>query len=125
MSPVIWSDPKTGIQQTRNKYSAPVPGVHSARIHPLEPHTPPSAACQRVAALAAGYRLDQSDRSHLADLLVPRIMSMYNLLRDGHGTGTQPWARLWDEGHGHVWLNNAEYSQRHLGALREALVHSA
>lgn len=92
---------------------------------PLEPHTPAMAASRRLAALAEGYRLDQSGRNHLADLLVPRIMSMYDLLRDGQDTGAQPWARLWSEGHGRGWLNHAEYTQRHLTVLREALVNSS
>ncbi len=91
----------------------------------LEPHVPTASACRRIAALAEGYRLDQSERDQLADLLVPRIMSMYNLLRNGHATRAQPWARLWGEGHGQVWLHHAEYTQRHLGAIREALVHSS
>lgn len=91
----------------------------------LEPITPVSSACRRVAALADGYRLDQSGRDHLVNLLVPRIMSMFDVLREGGETGAQPWARLWDQGHGRVWLNHAEYTQRHLSALRDAVVHSA
>ncbi len=71
-----------------------------------------------------GYRLDQNGRSNLAEMLVPRIMSMYDLLREGHGLGTQPWARLWVEGHGRVWLDNAEYAERHLKDLREGLMRS-
>jgi tRNA A-37 threonylcarbamoyl transferase component Bud32 len=91
----------------------------------LEPHTPVTSASRRVAALAEGYQLDQGGRNRLADLLVPRIMSMYHLLREGRDRGVQPWARLWDEGHGSVWLDHAEYTQRHLSALREGLVHSS
>jgi tRNA A-37 threonylcarbamoyl transferase component Bud32 len=91
----------------------------------LEPHTPATSASRRVAALAEGYRLDRIGRNQLADLLVPRIMSMYDLLREGRDTGAQPWAQLWEEGHGRVWLNHAEYTQRHLSGLREALVHSS
>ncbi len=91
----------------------------------LEPHTPATSASRRVAALAEGYRLDQIGRNQLADLLVPRIMSMYDLLREGRDTGAQPWAQLWEEGHGRVWLNHAEYTQRHLSGLPEALVHSS
>lgn len=91
----------------------------------LEPNTPVTTASRRVAALAEGYRLDQSGRTQLANLLVPRIMSMYELLRAGGETGAQPWARLWDEGHGGIWLNHGKYTQRHLSAIREALVHSS
>lgn len=91
---------------------------------PLGPDTPAISAAQRLAALASGYRLDENGRSDLADLLVPRIMSMYDLLQEGHRSGAQPWARLWSEGHGRVWLANADYAQRHGTALREALMHS-
>jgi len=73
---------------------------------------------------ADGYRLDQNGRSNLAEMLVPRIMSMYDLLREGHDSGTQPWARLWAEGHGRVWLDNAGYAERHLEDLREGLMRS-
>lgn len=92
---------------------------------PLEPHTSVTTASRRVAALAEGYRLEQGERDRLADLLVPRIMSMYELLRAGKDIGVQPWARLWDQGHGRAWINDAEYTEQHLGALRAALVHSA
>jgi len=91
---------------------------------PLAPDTDATSAIQRLAALADGYRLDQNGRSNLAEMLVPRIMSMYDLLREGHDSGTQPWARLWAEGHGRVWLNNAEYAERHLEDLREGLMRS-
>jgi hypothetical protein len=91
---------------------------------PLSPDTDATSAIQRLAALADGYRLDQSGRSDLAEMLVPRIMSMHDLLRDGHDSGTQPWARLWAEGHGRVWLDNAEYAERHLEDLREGLMRS-
>jgi hypothetical protein len=89
---------------------------------PLAPGTPPAVAAQRLAALADGYGLDETGRRGLADLLVPRIMSMYDLLHDGHRSGTQPWARLWSEGHGKVWLADAEFTRRHLEALRAALL---
>ncbi len=57
---------------------------------PLTPQTDDTSAIHRLAALADGYRLDQDGRSNLAEMLVPRIMSMYNLLREGHLSGTQP-----------------------------------
>lgn len=91
---------------------------------PLAPDTPSTSAVRRVAELADGYRLDERGRSDLADLLVPRIMSMYDLLDEGHRSGAQPWARLWSAGHGRIWLANAEYARRHHGELREALTHS-
>lgn len=88
---------------------------------PLQPATAPAAAAARLVALADGYRLDEEGRHQLADLLVRRILSMYNLLRDGHRTGVQPWARLWNDGHGDVWMADATYTERCVDVLRRAL----
>jgi Ser/Thr protein kinase RdoA (MazF antagonist) len=92
---------------------------------PLAPGTPPTEAGRRLSALADGYRLDERGRAGLLNLLVPRIMSMHDLLREGHRSGAQPWSRLWSEGHGDTWLANAEYTRRHLDVLRAALTHVA
>lgn len=91
---------------------------------PLAPGTDVSEATRLLAALADGYRLDQDQRHDLGELLVPRIRSMYDLLREGHHSGTEPWARLWSEGHGRVWLDDAEYAERHLEDLQEGLMSS-
>ena len=91
---------------------------------PLEPGTPPDTAARRLSALADGYRLDEQGRRELADLLHRRIMSMHELLRDGHRSGAQPWSRLWLEGHGDTWLADAEYARRHTDLLRDALAHA-
>jgi Ser/Thr protein kinase RdoA (MazF antagonist) len=73
---------------------------------PLSPDASISdeVAGQRLAALVESYDLDAKERGLLVDMLGPRIRSMYELLRSGHETGTQPWNRLWNEGHGTVWL---------------------
>ena len=65
---------------------------------PLAPETPVKQSGTRSAALADGYGLDEQGRSDLCDLLVPRIMSMYELLLRGHQEQTQPWCRLWSRG---------------------------
>ena len=66
-------------------------------------------AGQRLAALVEGYGLDAKERGLLVNKLGPRIRSMYELLRHGHESGAQPWSRLWNEGHGAVWLADAVY----------------
>jgi hypothetical protein len=66
-------------------------------------------AGRRLAALVDGYGLGHEERALLVDMLGPRIRSMYELLTTGHETGTAPWNRLWDEGHGTVWRADAEY----------------
>jgi thiamine kinase-like enzyme len=88
---------------------------------PLQPNTPVAAACERLTALAEGYRLDEGGRQQLADLLTRRIMSMHQLLHHGHLAGIQPWARLWSAGHGTIWRTNARYTEQHLDAFRDAL----
>ena len=71
-------------------------------------------AAARLAALVRGYGLDVAERGRLVDLLAPRVRSMYELLRHGHDHGVMPWSRMWDEGHGDMWLADAHYV-----ALRE------
>lgn len=89
---------------------------------PLAPGVDVDLAGQRVRAIARGYRLDEPGRAELADLLVPRIMSMYELLRVGHEQGREPWRRLWVEGHGSTWRGFATYATSHATALRRALL---
>lgn len=89
---------------------------------PLAPSTPAETAAHRISELAEAYGLDDTGRRDLTDLLDRRIMSMYELLRDGHRDGVQPWARLWSEGHGDLWLADAEYVHRHLDVIRGILV---
>lgn len=88
---------------------------------PLGPTGSAEVAADRLAALADGYGLDDADRQRFAALLAPRVMSMYDLLEHGHRTRTEPWARLWSEGHGDVWLADAEYTRRNIDVLRVAL----
>ncbi len=78
---------------------------------PLSPGAPinDEVAGQRLAALVGGYGIHQDERARLVDMLGPRIRSMYELLRSGHETGNQPWSRLWNEGHGTIWLADAVY----------------
>ncbi|MFI2754133.1 phosphotransferase [Cellulomonas sp. P22] len=76
----------------------------------------------RLRALADGYRLDGPGRERLADLLARRCWSMFDLLDQGHRSGEQPWARLWDEGHGGYWRRDAEWVEAHAVGLRAALL---
>lgn len=90
---------------------------------PLAPWAPLDASLRRLRELADGYGLDDAGRERLARTLAPRTWSMHTLLAHGHRTGEQPWARLWDEGHGEVWRHDAEWVEAHAEALRTALTH--
>jgi hypothetical protein len=76
---------------------------------------------RRLAALVDGYGLDTARRPALVALLERRVCSMYELLRDGHERGVDPWSRLWDEGHGSAWRADARYVREHAGLLLAAL----
>ncbi len=90
---------------------------------PLAPATTPSLAGRLLVALADGYGLTQPQRTELADVLVPRVRSMFTLLLEqGRCGGVEPWSRLWREGHGEVWRTDAEYVEHHRDVLLAALL---
>jgi hypothetical protein len=64
----------------------------------------PTPAGRRLAALVDGYQLGRDERRRLVPMLAERTRSMYVLLVHGHRTGTQPWARLYEQGHADHWV---------------------
>jgi hypothetical protein len=89
---------------------------------PLRPTTPDDVVAARLRALADGYGLDEAGRARLAATVAPRAWSMHDLLAHGALTGEQPWARLWDEGHGGFWRRDAEWAERRADLLEAALL---
>lgn len=81
-----------------------------------------AAVGSKVGALVDGYGLDDADRRDLAALLERRYEAMYDLLRRGHEDGTEPWARLWHEGHGTIWRGIADFTIANREALTRVLV---
>ncbi len=88
---------------------------------PMSLQTPVEDAARLLSALVDGYGLGEQDRADLVDLLVPRTLSMYELLEQGFEERHQPWARLWEDGHGDLWKADADYIAAHLTRFREAL----
>lgn len=89
---------------------------------PLTPDVEVASAAQRLVLLADGYRLDELGREALAQHLVRRTLSMYELLKKGSENGCEPWSRLWDEGHGSTWLASADFTEQNIGTFRSALL---
>ena len=85
---------------------------------PLVAGGDPAVDAPRVRAVVEGYGLDEAGRAALPELLVARTRAMFDLLEHGSRTGAQPWARLWDEGHGVHWGGAADYVAAHLPAWR-------
>ena len=77
---------------------------------------------QRLCELVDGYDLDETDRIKLIELLPRRYQAMYDVLKRGHERGTQPWARMWREGHGAVWERITAAAAEHSQVLQDALL---
>jgi hypothetical protein len=75
---------------------------------------------RRMQLFADAYGLDQVQRLELVPMLARRTKAMYDFLADQAASGTQPWARLWDAGHGRAWRADTDYI-----ASREATWHRA
>jgi Ser/Thr protein kinase RdoA (MazF antagonist) len=91
---------------------------------PLVAGGDPDADAPRLRAVAAGYRLDDAGRAALPGVLARRTAAMAGLLERASRTGEQPWARLWDEGHGTHWRGAADYVAAHRAVWRRALSRS-
>lgn len=77
----------------------------------------------RLRAFVDAYGLDdESDRRRIVTLLGPRARSMHGFLADRAEQKIDPWARLWAEGHGEAWRNDADYIDQRLDRWRTALL---
>lgn len=89
---------------------------------PLAPGTAIAEAGRRLRLLVDAYGLDQGQRLTLLGLLGRRARSMSDFLAVQAGAGTQPWTRLWQEGHGAAWQLKADHIDRHAGDWSRALL---
>ncbi|HEY3505294.1 MAG TPA: aminoglycoside phosphotransferase family protein [Actinocatenispora sp.] len=74
-----------------------------------DPHRAGVRFGHRLRVFADAYGLGEGERRDLVELLDVPAGAMYDLLADGAATGTQPWARLWNEGHGAVWRADTDF----------------
>jgi Ser/Thr protein kinase RdoA (MazF antagonist) len=79
-------------------------------------------AGHRMRVFADAYGLDETQRRELVTLLAPRTRAMYTFLGAQAAAGTQPWTRLWHEGHGKVWQADADYIEQRIPEWERALV---
>jgi hypothetical protein len=66
-------------------------------------------AGRRLRLIADAYDLAEADRAAVIPLLARRTRAMHDFLAREAARGSQPWARLWAEGHGDVWLADSRY----------------
>jgi len=63
----------------------------------------------RMRLFAGAYRLDQTQRQQLVPMLARRTKAIYDCLAGQAAAGTQPWTRLWQQGHGRAWRADTGY----------------
>ena len=81
----------------------------------------PVTAGVRLRAFVDGYGASPDQRQQLPEMIVRRVQAMSALLRDAHATGFQPWARMYEEGHGDHWKATTDYAGRHIATWRKAM----
>ena len=79
-------------------------------------------AGRRLRLIADAYGLTERERVNIIPLLARRTRAMRDFLAEQASQGTQPWARLWQEGHGDAWRGDAGYIARREGQWRQALL---
>lgn len=70
---------------------------------------PPQDAAGDLAAFVDGYDPDIGLRDELPSTMHRRTAAMLSLLQSGHGAGREPWASMFDEGHGDHWAAVSQY----------------
>jgi Ser/Thr protein kinase RdoA (MazF antagonist) len=89
---------------------------------PLLSKGDPEVDIVRLRIFVEGYGLDRAQCERLPQLIAQRTEAMHQLLRNGAQTGQQPWARLYQKGHGTYWRESADYIRRHQGVWKRRLL---
>lgn len=81
----------------------------------------PSKSAAALRAFVDGYRASPEIRSTLPKTLVQRTWAMYDLLRDSHRDGVEPWATMFINGHGEHWHAAAQYVEQNVDLWAKAI----
>jgi hypothetical protein len=79
-------------------------------------------AGRRLRLIADAYGLTERQRLDVVPLLARRCRAMRDFLAAQAAAGTEPWARLWREGHGAIWDADARYAAEREEQWRRALL---
>lgn len=79
-------------------------------------------AAHRMRLFADVYGLSQPQRQQLVPMLARRTNAMHTFLARQAASGTQPWARLWQQGHGDAWRADTEYVAQRENTWQQALL---
>lgn len=87
---------------------------------PIELAGDPERYAERLTALLSGYALAAISRSELIKTIERRARAGYDFLVTGAAEGREPWARLYEQGHGAYWGGVADYVVKHATILLKA-----
>jgi hypothetical protein len=79
-------------------------------------------AGRRLRLFADAYDLTEAQRAGLLPLLARRTTAMHDFLAEQAAQGTQPWTRLWKEGHGDAWQADTDYITQRETQWHQALL---
>jgi Ser/Thr protein kinase RdoA (MazF antagonist) len=79
-------------------------------------------AGRRLRLIADAYGLTERQRLDIIPLLARRTRAMHAFLGREAARGIQPWARLWQEGHGDAWDADTSYIARREDQWHQALL---
>jgi Ser/Thr protein kinase RdoA (MazF antagonist) len=79
-------------------------------------------AGHRLRLIADTYGLTDQERRRIVPMLAERTRSMHTFLAERAARGVQPWARLWEEGHGDAWQADTDYITRREHQWHEAIL---
>ena len=79
-------------------------------------------AGRRLRLIADTYGLTEQQRQDIIPLLGRRTQAMHTFLAEQAAQGTQPWTRLWKEGHGDTWQADISYITQRADHWRHALL---
>lgn len=86
-----------------------------------DPACAPEDSARALAAFVDGYGADESLRDDLPTEMGRRTQAMYDLLHSSNRAGREPWATMYETGHGAHWQAVTRYVTTHRDAWARAL----
>ena len=86
---------------------------------------PPKDSARNLAAFVNGYGADPGLRADIPAAMHSRAAAMYDLLRNSHEAGQEPWGTMYANGHGDHWLAATQYAGQHQSIWAEVLLPPA
>ncbi len=79
-------------------------------------------AGSRLRVFADAYGLDEAQRHQLVPMLARHTRAMHHFPAEQAAPGVQPWAGLWEAGHGQAGQADANYIEAHESTWAAALL---